>query len=714
MANYQETLQKAFQFHQKGDFGRAAKLYRKCVKMDPDHFVAHHHLGILEAKAGNLADALTLNDRTIAISPASAEAWLVRGNILAELKRPHEARPAFEKALALNPGDANAFVGLGHVQLELKHPDKALAAYERATTLQPGFVAAWLGLAEALFRLNDLPPALAAYQRALALDGNLAVAWLGSGNALGGMDRHVEALAAFDMALQQDNRLAAAWLGRGNVLYALKRYEEALASYDRARSLDPDLPGVDSAHLRTRMHICDWDDFDRDVAELTAAVNAGKAQVLPFYLIALPSSCEEQLRCARAWMARHYPAAGRPVLKADTARHERINLAYMSADFGQHPVSFATAGLYEQHDRARFHTIGISVGPDDRSDMRRRLTAGFDRFIDAHTKSDEEIAALITELEVDLLIDLSGCTSGARTGVLARRPAPVQVNYLGYAGTMGVDYIDYIIADRFVIPENQRQFYSEKSVWMPNSFFVNDARRGTSDRAFTRKELGLPAAGMVFCCFNNAYKITPRVFDSWMRTLANVSGSVLWLSGHSPTSSANLRKEARTRGVDPQRLVFADAVEDISEHLARCGCADLFLDTLPYNAHASASDALWAGLPVLTCTGETFAGRVATSLLAAIDLTDLVTAGLDAYETRAIELATHPTALTDIKAKLSKNRLTMPLFDTRAFTSNIEAAYTAMYERYRSGLPPDHMDFTAGEGALAVLPEPLGLPFKVV
>ena len=694
MGGNKENLQKAFLFHQKGDLGRAAKLYRKYIEQDPDHFVAHHYLGILEAKAGNFADAVTLNERAIAISPASAEAWLVRGNVLAELKRYQEARPAFEKTLALNSNDANAWLGLGNVLLELKVHEQALLAYERAVALQPGLTAGWLGLAGTWFGLQSYDRALAAYRHALVLNGGLVAAWLGSGNALGELNRHVEALAAFDRALQQDAKLAAAWLGRGNAFSALKRYNDAYTSYNRAHSLKSDLPGVESARLRAKMHSCDWSDFDHESARLISSVDAGEALALPFYFIALSSSCEEQLRCARAWMTSHHSSSEKPVWRGESYEHDRIKLAYISADFGQHPVSMVTAGMFEQHDRARFRTIGISIGPDDHSDMRRRLTAAFDQFIDTHAKTDGEIANLIRELEVDLLIDLTGNTAGARTGVLARRPAPIQVSYLGYSGTMGVDYIDYIIADRVVIPEDQRQFYSEKTVWMPNSFFVNDAGRCISDRAFTRAEFGLPADGIVFCCFNNSYKITPRLFDSWMRILASVPGSVLWLSEDNPASPANLLREAQTRGVDPRRLIFATPMADISDHLARCRCADLFLDTLPYNAHASASDALWAGLPVLTCMGETFAGRVAASLLMAIDLPELVTTTLDAYAARAIELATDPAALEHIKRKLSTNRLTTPLFDTKLSTKCIEAAYVAIYERHRAGLSPDHISVT--------------------
>lgn len=348
------------------------------------------------------------------------------------------------------------------------------------------------------------------------------------------------------------------------------------------------------------------------------------------------------------------------------------------------------AGIFECHDKSRFDVTAISLGPDDNSEMRRRLKASSERFIDAKTYSDDQIANLIRSSEVDILIDLMGFTTGSRTSIFARRSAPIQVNYLGYPGTMGASYIDYIIADQTIISDEFRKFYSEKIAVLPNTYQVNDRKRVISNKAFTRSDAGLPSKGFVFCCFNNNYKITPCVFDCWMRILKQVEGSVLWLLEGNASAAGNLKKEAVARGVSSERLVFAKRMP-LPEHLARHKLADLFLDTLPYNAHTTASDALWAGLPVLTCLGETFAGRVAASLLNAIGLPELITTTLEAYEQMAVVLATHPEKLAAIKHKLAENRLTMPLFDTKLFTKHIEAAYTAMYERHQAGLAPDHI-----------------------
>ena len=353
-------------------------------------------------------------------------------------------------------------------------------------------------------------------------------------------------------------------------------------------------------------------------------------------------------------------------------------------------MSRLAAGVFECHDKSHFDVTAISIGPDDNSEMRQRLKASFERFIDANTYSDDQIANLVRSIEVDILVDLMGFTENSRTSVLARRSAPIQVNYLGYPGTMGAQYINYIIADRIVIPENQHEFYSEKIVSLPNSYQPNDRERHVADKIFTRAKMGLPQEGFVFCCFNNNYKILPDIFDVWMRILKQVVGSVLWILETNATASTNLRNEAVARGVSAERLIFAKRMPS-SEYLARHQCADLFIDTLPYNAHTTASDALWVGLPVLTCLGETFAGRVAASLLNAIHLPELITTTLEDYERLAIELATNPEKLARIKRTLADNRLTTPLFDTKLFTKHIEAAYSAMYERHKAGLAPDHI-----------------------
>jgi predicted O-linked N-acetylglucosamine transferase (SPINDLY family) len=393
------------------------------------------------------------------------------------------------------------------------------------------------------------------------------------------------------------------------------------------------------------------------------------------------------LQSARSWSAHQYPAAAQPIWAGERYRHERIRVAYLSGDFREHAISRLVAGLYESHDRMRFEILALSSGPSDGSDIRRRIEAAFDRFVDVTSYSEDQLAAFIRASEIDLLVDVAGYTAWARTRALARRPAPVQINYLGYPGTMGAPYVDYIVADAIIIPEEHKPFYSEKVVHLPHTYQPNDSKRVVPQRSFERTELGLPADSVVLCCFNNCYKITPPVFVSWMQILKGAANSVLWLFEENAIAPNNLKREAAARGIDPQRLIFAARMPH-DDHMARLRHADLFLDTAPYNAHTTASDALWMGLPLVTRIGDTFAGRVAASLLTAMGVPELVTSSVETYEALAIELAGNPERLAAIKRKLAANRRTAPLFDTTRYTRHVEAAYVAMYERWQAGLPP--------------------------
>jgi protein O-GlcNAc transferase len=487
-----------------------------------------------------------------------------------------------------------------------------------------------------------------------------------------------------------------AWLGRGNVFCNLKRYDEALAAYDKALSIKPDLEGVEGCRLHMKMRVCNWVQLDKEIGDLTTSVRAAKATCEPFTLLSLTDLPDDHLRCAQAWGAAKHPITANSVWRDKVYQHDKIRLGYVSSDLRQHAIASLMAELLELHDKKRFTVTAFSLGRDDNSDIRRRLVRSFDRFIDCHTLSDFDVAHAIADSEIDILVDLNGFTQDSRPNMFAYRPAPLQVNYLGYPGTMGASYIDYIIGDKTLFTLADAAVYAEKLVRLPDSYQPNDRKRQISLKAFTRQEAGLPDDKFVFCCFNNNYKIMPHTFGCWMRILECVQESVLWLLADNQTAITNLRKEAKNRGIDPARLVFADRVQP-PDHLARHSLADLFLDTLPYTAHTTASDALWAGLPVLTQVGHSFASRVAASLLNAIGLSELITRSPEEYEALAIELALNPAALPNIKAKLGKNRLTKPLFATALFTRHLEAAYEVMYRRYQLGLSPDHIDIESIE-----------------
>jgi protein O-GlcNAc transferase len=407
----------------------------------------------------------------------------------------------------------------------------------------------------------------------------------------------------------------------------------------------------------------------------------------PFPLLAIPTSAGVQLECAKRYSADQHAASSAPLWRGQRYSHDRIRVAYLSADLHAHATAQLMAGLFEQHDKSRFETIAMSFGPALDSDMRQRLVRSFDRFIDVRALSDEAIAELIYSMEADIAVDLKGFTRDARTNILAKRPAPIQVSYLGYPGTMGANYIDYLIADRVVVPDDQHNAFSEKVVCLPDSYQVNDTHRRNAAITPSRTEAGLPEGGFIFCCFNNNFKITPDVFDVWMRLLKEIEGSVLWLIAGNSVAPANLRREAALRGVAAERLIFAPRTGS-EDHLARHRLADLFLDTYYCNAHTTASDALWAGVPVLTCSGATFAGRVAGSLLTAVGLPELITHSLDDYEVLALKLARDPALLAALRQKLACHRETYPLFNTERFARHIEAAYIEMWERCQRGEPP--------------------------
>jgi predicted O-linked N-acetylglucosamine transferase (SPINDLY family) len=497
------------------------------------------------------------------------------------------------------------------------------------------------------------------------------------------------AIVDFDRAVALKPEYAEAFRNRADALMLIKQYAAGLASYDRAFSLKPDFRYLLGMRRHAKMQICDWSDLASEVDRLIAGIEAGATVSTCFPILGLLNSARLHQKVAQIWTREEHPAEqSLPMIPWYPAR-DKIRIGYFSADFHEHPVAVLAAGFLEAHDRSKFEVSAFSCGPDRQDTVRKRLELAFNRFIDVRGHSDKEIALLARRLSIDIAVDLGGHTGNSRTGIFAMRAAPIQINYLGYPGTMGAEYMDYLIGDRMVIPEAQRGHYAEKIVYMPNSYLPHDSSQAIANTVFTREDLGLPPTGFIFCCFNNNYKIMPDTFDSWMRILRRVEHSVLWLSQKDPMTASNLRREALRRGVDAGRLIFADRMPSLPEHLARQRVADLFLDTLPYNAHATALDALWAGLPVLTCVGEGFVSRVAASLLNAIELPELIAATPTQYENLAVQLATNPQHLEEIRQKLARNRLKTPLFDTRAFTKHLEAAYTKVHERYRANLPPE-------------------------
>jgi len=595
-----------------------------------------------------------------------------------------------KQALRLQSSNPHVLRLLGVVSSQRRQYSDALEYFNSSLKVLPKNSLALSNLGNVFLELKEYSKALDAYDKSIKIDSKYAEAWSNKGNVLYELKRFDEAIVHHDKALSLKPDYAEAWSNKGNVLCELKRFDEAIANYDNSLSLKTDIDWVHGYLLHTKMEICSWSGLAESLEDISKKVVANERVIDPFPLLALnddialhkkSSEIYTQSRCP------FNPVLG-PILKHPQS--QKIRLGYYSADFHNHATGYLMAELFELHDKSQFELIGFSFGPLVNDEMRQRLEKSFDQFIEVGQKSDVEVAKLSRDLNIDIAVDLKGFTQDARTGIFAHRAAPIQVNYLGYPGTLGTDYIDYIIADKTLIPPQSQQPYPEKVVCLSNSYQVNDRHRLISDRQFTKQELGLPENGFVFCCFNNNFKILPATFAGWVRILRAVEGSILWLFQDNFWAAENLKKEAEKQGISADRLVFSERLT-LSEHLARHRQADLFLDTFPCNAHTTASDALWAGLPVLTLMGESFASRVAASLLNAIGLPELITSTQEEYELLAIELAKNPKKLADIKLRLAQNRLTAPLFDTPLFTKNLETAYIKMMERHLADFQPDHI-----------------------
>ena len=654
----QIMLQQAIQAFQSGNYERADSILVKVIKADSKNLPAFHILGLIKASQKKYKEAIELLGKAVKLDP-------------------NEPSLRFNLAKALM--DSGAYM-------------ESIPHHKKAVELAPNNPEAWLNYGKAFSDLNAYEEALSIYDKALIINPGYAEAFLNKGATLKELKRYEEAIVCAESALRINPNLAEGWVNKGVALKEFKRYEEVISHYEKALSLKSEIDWLNGELLHTKMKICRWSGFTDNLENITNRLMANEKIANPFPLLALTDGVSLQRKCAEIYAQEKYPfnpALG-PITKTKRLEGEKIRIGYFSADFHNHATGYLMAELFELHDKQKFEIFGFSFGPLKNDEMRQRLEKSFNKFIEVGDKADVEISQLSRDLNIDIAVDLKGFTQDARMGIFSYRAAPIQVNYLGYPGTLGADYMDYIIADETLIPDHLQLGYSEKVVYLPDSYQANDSKRVIADKKFTRQELGLPETGFVFSSFNNNYKILPAIFDSWMRILNAAEGSVLWLFEDNNFATESLKNEAEKRGIDSNRLVFAKRMS-LPEHLARHQQADLFLDTFPYNAHTTASDALWAGLPIITLMGESFASRVAASLLYAINLPELVTTSQAEYELLAIELAANPLKLNSIKQKLTKNRLTTPLFNAQLFTKNLEATYMQMYERDMADLPPEHI-----------------------
>ena len=666
----------------------AIESYRQALALDPQYAIAHNNLGIALGEGNQLQDALACYERALTLNPQLAEAHCNQGNALLRLDRAEQALESFERALALEPRNPIMHCNCSNALLKLHRVQEALACSDQALRLWPDLPDALTSRGNALRELRRLDEALASYDRAIEIQPGHLEALSNRANNLMELERFGDAIECCDRILQLRPDFPAALLYRGlslNLLGQL-RYDEAVKSFTRLWEIEPTQPYALGYLLHTSAMTFDWT-RSALVAEGIRSIDDGKPVISPFALLAATDSAQSQLQCARLCVALTHPPAASAIWAGERPKNRKIRVAYLSGDLREHALSYLLVGVFEKHDRERFEIYGVSFQQPVNTPFGARVLSSLDVYLDVSQQSDLQVAQLLHEMQVDIAVDLVGFTRGQRLNIFSHRPAPVQVSYLGFPGTSGAPYIDYILADQFVIPPHSSRYYSEHIVYLPDCYQANDDRRVIAVQRPTRAEAGLPEGAFVFCCFNSGYKITPAMFDIWCRLLQARPDSVLWLVSESAAATRNLLREASIRGIDPQRVVFAGR-EPYDRHLARMQLADLFLDTLPFNAGTTASDALWAGLPVLTCAGEAFAGRMAGSLLTAVGLPELVTQSLEAYEQLALHLSESPAALASLRERLAQNRTTFPLFDTPRFCHHLESAYQTMYERYQRGEGP--------------------------
>jgi protein O-GlcNAc transferase len=718
--NAERALNAAFSLQRCGRFEEALVAVDGLLKLNPDCAIAYNFRGNVLLALERNEEAIASYNRGLVLRPDYPEALNNRGVALIRSGRYAEAEKDFSRLTVLKPADASALHSLGvSLALQGRHSE-AVGYFDSAIVAGRAGAPQYKSRAQSLHRLDRSAEALADYDKALGF-GDDPECFTGRGMLLLQQQRDVEALHDLSRALSLMPVDADAWLGRAIALVRLNQLEEALAGFNEALRLRPANPNAlfnratalarmkryeEAAHdceallqieqgyayaagllLHSRLSACDWRGLAGLCSKVEVAVANGVRAAHPYLHLAVSDSPGANLRAAQIFAQDRYPASARPLWRDERYRHGKIRIAYLSADFYRHATAYLMAGVFERHDRAQFETVAVSYGPNDHSEMRDRLESAFDRFLDVRPIPDREIAQKLRAMEIDIAVDLKGYTGDARPGILAMRPAPVQAHYLGYPGSLGAGYIDYLFADAILIPAGSRQAFAEQIIWLPGCYQCNEPAGPDPSSPPSRSEYRLPVSAFVFCCFNSSFKVTPSIFDIWMRLLKTTPGSVLWLLESTTIASANLRNEARSRGIAPDRLIFAPLVNH-TEHLARLPLADLALDTFPYGAHTTASDAVRAGLPLLTIRGESFAARVAASVVAAAGLPEMVSESPEEYETRAVALACDGQALAAVRSRLQANRGTSLLFDTARFTRHLEKAYVTMNERYQRGLRP--------------------------
>ena len=671
------------------EFDLAIKSYQMAIKIKPDYAEAHNNIGIVFRELGKLDAAVKSHEIALKLIPNYAEAHNNLGIILLENKELEQAIEKFKKALAIDNNFIEAYNNLGSAFMELHQFDSASENFHKALSINPSHAEAHNNLGSLLMRLGQLNEAVECFQKSIQINPKSEYAHNNLGLAYSNLANLEGSKKCFEEAISINPNYFDAFANYANLLTDFDKLDEALKTYERAYEINPNADYMLGNILHTKMHLCIWNKYSHQINDLQNKVNEGKKVISPFQLMALIDDPELQGKASIIYAQDKYPKNTLLPKMDHYPKHKKIRIGYFSADFREHPVAFLTAELYEIHDRSQFEVHAFSYGPDTQDEMYLRIKAGVDHFHDVRSMSHKEIAALSRTLEIDIAVDLSGTTQNSKTEVFAMLSAPIQTSYIGWLGTMGADYYDYLIAAEGMIPKNNQKYFSEKIVYLP-SYQVNDSKESLPEPSLSKKDLGLPKDSFVFCCFNNTYKITPIVFDSWARILKRVEKSVMMIYVTNKLAQNNLIKEISSRGVNPDRLYFGEKLHR-DKYLDRYRLADLFLDTFPYNAGTTASDALKMGLPILTLNGNSFNSREASNIVSAVNMPEMIVESQNEYESLAVELATNPKKFKVVKDKLVDNLPNAPLYNTPLFAKNIESAYKTMFERYHQGLDPDHI-----------------------
>ncbi len=676
---------------QKKNYKEAITFFNKAIKINPNRPDLYNNLSIALFQEKKYKEAIISWDNAIKIKPDYAEAFFNKGNVYSIIKDYKNSIKSFEEAIKIKKNYKEAYSNLGNVYVEIKDYKKALEKFDLAIQIKPINPIEYNNIGNIYFELKNFKKALENFHKALNIDRNFALSYYNKAKTYKEINNNEKAIINYEKAILLNKNFSEAYKNLGNVYLDLKILDKSIYNHQKALKINPNISFLEGTILQSKCGICDWENFSENKNLLEKNIFSGKKSSNPFSTLLMYDSPRLHKKSSKIFFESEYNRNSFKEILKELPSNKKVHIGYYSSDFHNHATMYLMANLFEMHDKSKFQTHAFSFGQDDNSEIRNRVSKTFDKFLDVRLKTDEQIVDMSRELKIDIAVDLKGFTLNNRFGIFVKRCAPIQISYLGYPGTMASNCIDYLVADRTLIPEENKKFYTEKIIYMPNTYQVNDPTLKVSKKKFERKELGLPDNGIVFCCFNQNYKILPDMFSIWIEIIKKVENSVLWLMSDNPISETNLKKKFIKNNISENRLIFASRMPH-REHLSRLKLADIFLDTFPYNAHTTASDALRVGLPVVTLKGQSFASRVASSLLNSLDLNELITNSDNEYKKLAIKIAENLSLLQEIKKKINNNISNKPLFDAKLFTQHLEKAYLIAFQRLKKNKSLDNIE----------------------